>query len=138
MYTKRDKDKNGNPLEFSKAVWFNFGIGEEVVDGSLVQAEHPQEVWVRFTYSPSETPRKVSFFKKSRICYTLQHLPPVLYEQYPLPIKAAFKGAQCPTTFWNTWVPKYILAPEKVQTVLYTHGHHQVLVILVTHQNEDN
>ena len=76
MYTKRDKDKNGNPLEFSKAVWFNFGIGEEVVDGSLVQAEHPQEVWVRFTYSPSETPRKVSFFKKARICYTLQHLQP--------------------------------------------------------------
>lgn len=107
MYTKRDKDKNGTPLEFSKAVWFNFGVGEEVVDGSLVQIEHPQEVWVRFTYSQSEIPRKVSFFKKSNICYTLQYLPPVQYDQYPLPIKSA-KASDL-----QTLASKYLPDPVK-------------------------
>ena len=43
IYTERTKDVNGKPLEFSKVVWFNFGIGE-VVNGVIQKLEHPQEV----------------------------------------------------------------------------------------------
>ena len=56
---------------------------------SWKKREHPKEVWVRYTYDLSETPRKVTFFKKSRFTFHLQHLPPPLYQHYPLPIKAA-------------------------------------------------
>ena len=89
IYTEHTKDVDGNPLEFSKVVWFNFGIGEEVVNGVIHQQEHPQEVWVRYTYDVSETPCRVSFYKKSCVNYCLLHLPPPLYQRYPLPIKAA-------------------------------------------------
>ena len=44
IYTEHTKDVNGKPLEFSKVVWFNFGIGEEVVNGVIQKLEHPQEV----------------------------------------------------------------------------------------------
>ena len=89
LYTERNTDIDGRPLEFSKVVWFNFGVGEEPVNGAIEKREHPQQVWVRYTYNPSETPRKVSFYKKSRVNYCLQYPPPPLYEYYPLPIKAA-------------------------------------------------
>ena len=87
LYTERTKDVDGKPLEFSKVVWSNFGFGEEVVNGVIQQREHPQEVWVRYTYDVSEMPRRVSFHKKSRVNYCLLHLPPPLYQRYPLPIK---------------------------------------------------
>ena len=90
---QRDKDIDGKPLAFSKFVWFNFGVGDEPVESmgsrSLVQKEHAYEVWVRSTYDPYETPHNVSFYKKSRVKISLQCLPPQLYNQYPLPIKAA-------------------------------------------------
>ena len=89
LYTERNKADDGRPLEFSKVMWFNFGTGEEIVAGDRVEQEHPNEVWVRYTYDPSETPRKVSFYKKSRVNIPLCHLPPQLYQGYPLPIKAA-------------------------------------------------
>jgi hypothetical protein len=88
LYTECNKAEDGKPLEFSKVVWFNFGIGEECVNGVLEKREHPKEVWVRYTYDVYETPRRVSFFKKSGVTFHLQHVPP-LYENYPLPIKAA-------------------------------------------------
>ena len=47
LYTERNKAEDGKPLEFSKVVWFNFGIGEECVNGVLEKREHPKEVWVR-------------------------------------------------------------------------------------------
>ena len=59
------------------------------MDGAIVEREHPQEVWVRYSYDLCESPRKVSFYKKSRISYCLQYPPPQQYEHYPLPIKAA-------------------------------------------------
>ena len=89
MYAKHDKDRDGRPLQFSKVVWFNFGVGEEHENGAIVKREHPQEVWVRNTYDLSETPRKVFYYKKSRVSYCLQYPPPPQYEHYPLPIKAA-------------------------------------------------
>lgn len=88
LYTERNKDANGVPLEFTKVVWFNFGIGEESVDGTLEMKEHFNEVWVRYTYDVSEIPRKVSFYKRTRGSISF-HAPAQLYRQYPLPIKAA-------------------------------------------------
>ena len=88
MYTERNKTDDGRPLEFSKVLWFNFGIGEQLVNGAIERTEHPKEVWVRYTYDLSETPRKVTY-KKSRFTFNLQHSPPSLYQSYPLPVKAA-------------------------------------------------
>ena len=88
MFTERSKGPNGEPFDFSKVVWFNFGVGEEVGENGVIKTvEHPQEVWLRYTYHLSETPRKVSFYKKSHFNCYLEHLPPLLYDHYPLPIK---------------------------------------------------
>ena len=89
MYTERNKDVEGKPLEFSKVLWFNFGVGEMLVNGAVERRQHPQEVWARYTYDLSETPRRVSFYKKSNFKVHLQHFPPPLYASYPLGIKAA-------------------------------------------------
>ena len=32
-------------LEFSKVMWFNFSIGEELVNGVMEKREHSKEVW---------------------------------------------------------------------------------------------
>ena len=51
QYTERTKDLDNKPLNFSDAVWFNFGVGEKLVDGKQVELEHPNEVWIRHTMS---------------------------------------------------------------------------------------
>lgn len=81
MYTEPNKVEDGKLLEFSKVVWFNFGIGEELVDGDTIEREHPYTVQVWYTYNPSETPRKVSY-KKSCVNIPLGHIPPELYQTY--------------------------------------------------------
>ena len=72
MYTERSKAEDGKPLEFSKVMWFNFGIGEECVDGVKKRVEHPKVVWVRYTHDVYETPRVVSFYKKSHVNIQVQ------------------------------------------------------------------
>ena len=52
---------------FSKVMWFNFGIGEECVDDVKKRVEHPKVVWVRYTHDVYETPRVISFYKKSHV-----------------------------------------------------------------------
>ena len=89
IFTERNKADDGNALEFSKVVWFNFGIGEECVNGVMKKIEHPKVVWVRYTHDLYETPHKVSFYKKSNFSIHIQPVPPLLYQCYPLPIKAA-------------------------------------------------
>lgn len=89
LYTERNKDIDGRPLEFSKIVWFNFGVGEVSICGAVEERMHPQEVWARYSYDLCETPRRVSFYKKSRVRFYQQYLAPLLYDTYPLPIKAA-------------------------------------------------
>ena len=43
QYTERTKDLDNKPLNFSDAVWFNFGVGEKLVDGKQVELEHPND-----------------------------------------------------------------------------------------------
>ena len=86
LYTERSRDMNNRPLDFTGAVWFNFGKGEKMVDEKLVLFEHPSEVWVRHTYNVEEIPQRVSFLKK-RGMQNSGGIPPPLYNQYPLPIK---------------------------------------------------
>ena len=86
---ERSKDWDNQPLDFVGAVWFNFGKGERLVDGKLVVFEHPHEVWVRHTYDVNEKPKRVSFIKKRGIQSGFDSLPPPLYDQYPVAIKAA-------------------------------------------------
>ena len=83
LYTERSRDMNNRPLDFTGAVWFNFGKGD---DGKLVLFEHPSEVWVRHTYNVEEITQHVSFLKK-RGMQNSGGIPPPLYNQYPLPIK---------------------------------------------------
>lgn len=71
----------GNCWNSAKFVWFNFGIGEELVDGYTIERKHPYTVQVWYTYNPSETPCKVSY-KKSCVNIPLGHIPPELYQTY--------------------------------------------------------
>ena len=67
IYTERNKDEERAPLQFSKAVWFNFGIGEELVGGVLQKKEHKNEVWLRYTHDITEVPR--SFLLQKIRCF---------------------------------------------------------------------
>lgn len=69
MYTERNKAEDGQLLEFSKVMWFNFRIGEELVDGDTIEREHLNNVWVQYTYDPSEIPHKVSFYKSLALIF---------------------------------------------------------------------
>lgn len=89
MYVERKIDNEGNPIEFTKVMWFNFGIGDEIVNGQLQETSHPLQVWIRYSHNISEKPQKVEYRKKSSIHLNLQHQPLPAYNSYPLPIKRA-------------------------------------------------
>ena len=89
QYTEQTKDLDNKPLNFSDAVWFNFGVGEKLVDGKQVELEHPNELWIRHTYNVNEAPQQVSYFKKRGVHLGIDGPPPPLYEYYPIPIKKA-------------------------------------------------
>ncbi len=57
---ERSTDKEGKPIDFFKAVWFNFGKGENIVDGQL---EHSQDAWIHHSYDCSTEPQYVSYFR---------------------------------------------------------------------------
>ena len=58
MYAERKTDIDECEVEFSKMLWFNFGLGEErTAPGLLQEKKHPQEVWIRYTHEPSEKPK---------------------------------------------------------------------------------
>ena len=44
LYKERNKDANGRPLEFSRVLWFNFGVGEKMMNGTLEMKKHFEEV----------------------------------------------------------------------------------------------
>ena len=56
MYTEKNKDEMNETLDFQKIVWFNFGKGEKLVEGQLVEIDDPKVVWVRKTYNVKEEP----------------------------------------------------------------------------------
>ena len=88
IYTERSKDEDKKSLDFQRVVWFNFGKGEKLINNELVMVDHPRKVWVRYTYDVRETPRVVYYFKKNNRL-ELDESPPLLYSQYPIPIKKA-------------------------------------------------
>ena len=87
MYTERNKDEDKQNLDFHNIVWFNFGKGERETNGKLVLIDHPIEVWVCYTYDVKEQPRRVCYYKKRN--WEELAPAPLLYSQYPIPIKAA-------------------------------------------------
>ena len=50
LYTEQNKDSKMKPLDFSYILWFNFGKGKWILNGKLTTFNHPDEVWVRYTY----------------------------------------------------------------------------------------
>ena len=78
QYTHRKKDSAKKPVLISKAVWMNFGQGEDI-SGEL--KKHPNEVWLRYSYNTDEPWSKVSLLKGRK------KLPPsrvvALPEKYP-------------------------------------------------------
>ena len=46
-----------------------------------------KEVWARHTYSVTETPNRVSYYKKRGIQSGIDAKPQSLYQQYPIPLK---------------------------------------------------
>ncbi len=78
QYTRRKKDANKKPVLISKAVWMNFG---QAHDPSGELKKHPNEVWLRYSYSSDEPWSKASLLKGRK------RLPPspavTLPEKYP-------------------------------------------------------
>ena len=72
LYTEQNKDASGTTLEFSKVLLFNFGVGEELVNGTLEMKEHFDEVWVRYTHHISEIPG-LCVMPFPYICETKRH-----------------------------------------------------------------
>ena len=102
LYTEH-KDVHGKPVDFSKAIWFNFGEGDELLPlKGLVKKKHPDEVWVRYSYDPHEMPQKVCYMKNN-FDY-VQHSPDRLYKSAPIPIKKA-KAADL-KRLANDYVPR--------------------------------
>ena len=62
-HTRRKLDSSKNSVLISKVVWMNFGQAVELHDGKEVTQTHPNEVWLRYTYSTEETWSKVSLLK---------------------------------------------------------------------------
>ena len=90
LYTERSKDVNDKPINFSDAVWFNFGKGEKFADGKLTEIDHSNVVWIRHSYDAKEEPLCASYHKKRKKCITdIDSAPPLLYNSYPVPIKEA-------------------------------------------------
>ena len=60
QHTRRKTDAVRKPVLISKAVWMNFGQGEEP-SGKVVK--HPNHVWLRYTYNKDEHWSKVCLLK---------------------------------------------------------------------------
>ena len=84
--TERSQDVENKSLDFSGALWFNFGMGERVANGERVSFGHPTEVWFDIPYDVKELPQRVVYFKKRGVQDGIDLNTPPLY---PLPIKKA-------------------------------------------------
>lgn len=51
QFTHRKKDTDKKPVLISKAMWMNFGQGR---DTSGKVKNHPNEVWIRYSYDTDE------------------------------------------------------------------------------------
>ena len=60
QHTQRKKDNDKNPVFISKATWMNFG---QTIDTSGKVQRHPNEVWLKYSYSTSEQWSKLSLLK---------------------------------------------------------------------------
>ena len=62
-FTRRKKDVSGRQVLISKVTWMNFGEAVINKSGREVTEEHPNEVWLRYTYVSAESWSKVSLLK---------------------------------------------------------------------------
>jgi len=60
QHTQRKKDTDKHPVLISKATWMNFG---QTVDTSGKVQYHPNEVWLRYSYSATEQWSKLNLLK---------------------------------------------------------------------------
>ena len=49
--------------------------------------DRPNEVWARHTYSVTEAPKRVSYYKKRDAQYGIDTKSCPLYQHYPIPLK---------------------------------------------------
>lgn len=78
QFTHRKKDTDKKPVLISKAMWMNFGQGR---DTSGKVKNHPNEVWIRYSYDTDEPWRKLSLLKGRKKLPPL--LPTTLLMKYP-------------------------------------------------------
>ena len=63
-HTRRKKDSSNNTVLIFKVTWMNFVQAVVLVDGKKVTEMHSNEVWLRYTYSSTETWSKVSLLNE--------------------------------------------------------------------------
>ena len=97
-YTNRHFSSGGSV--FRDVHWLNFGWGEEVdpVSGKVTLVHHPNEVWMRCTYSDREHWKKVKILKESPgsvLLEQLYHAPLVLKPAKVRDLKNDGSGSYC-------------------------------------------
>ena len=73
-YTNKYFAKGG--VSFRMVHWLNFGWGEEVEEGTgrITMVHHPDELWMRYSYSDQEPWKKVKFLKDRPSAVPLQRM----------------------------------------------------------------
>ena len=84
-YTAVDVD--GAAVDLTKAVWFNFGIGKDTfTPPNAPPTYHPDEVWVRFSFSEYIPWRKIRIIKHVNERRPQPNLTPLYDEEQTLPM----------------------------------------------------
>ena len=63
QFTRRKKSTDGEDVLISKVTWMNFGQASVNYRGATIVKNHPDEVWLRYTYVSAEPWSKVSILK---------------------------------------------------------------------------
>lgn len=89
-YALKNKDLAGQKVLLRDVHWLNFGWGpEKTPEGSIKMVHHPNEVWIRKTFSASEPWMKVQYVRrKNPMDNVMTTTPSQLYDG-PLPLKPA-------------------------------------------------
>lgn len=89
-YALRNKDLAGQKVLLRDVHWLNFGWGpEKTPEGSIKMVHHPNEVWIRKTFSASEPWMKVQYVRrKNPMDNVMTTTPSQLYDG-PLPLRPA-------------------------------------------------
>ena len=89
-YVLKTKDVNNQKVLLREIHWLNFGWGKEkTAEGNVAIVHHPNEVWMRKSFSSSEPWIKVEYLRRRRPSNSVFATSPDQLYNGPLPLKPA-------------------------------------------------